>query len=74
MRLVLDRGTQAIHAKLERCIEQGLVDGSITSTAPSSTLAQSLYQVWLGASLMMKIGKRDDAFETSLTLAKRLLS
>ncbi|WP_426119010.1 TetR/AcrR family transcriptional regulator [Pseudomonas sp. DSP3-2-2] len=74
MRLVLDQGTQAIHAKLERCIEQGLVDGSITSAVPSATLAKSLYQVWLGASLMMKIGKREAAFETSLTLAKRLLS
>ena len=74
MRLVLDRGTQAINARLERCIEQGHVDGSITSAISNATLAQSLYQVWLGASLMMKIGKRPDAFEDAMSLAKRLLS
>jgi TetR/AcrR family transcriptional repressor of nem operon len=74
MRLVLDKGTQAVHVRLERCIEQGHADGSITSAIPNSTLAQSLYQIWLGASLMMKIGKRSSAFEDSLTMAKRLLS
>ncbi|WP_073162322.1 TetR/AcrR family transcriptional regulator [Pseudomonas asturiensis] len=74
MRRVLDRGTQAIHSKLERCIEQGRVDGSITTPLASSMLAQALYQLWLGASLMMKIGKRDDVFANTLTLAKRLLS
>lgn len=74
MRLVLDKGTQAINARLERCIEQGHVDGSITSAISNATLAQALYQIWLGASLMMKINKRPDAFEDSLTMAKRLLS
>ncbi|MOA37555.1 HTH-type transcriptional repressor NemR [compost metagenome] len=74
MRLVLDKGTQAVHMRLERCIEQGHADGSITSAIPNSTLAQSLYQIWLGASLMVKIGKRSSAFEHSLTMAKRLLS
>lgn len=74
MRGVLDQGTQAIHAKLEQCIEQGLADGSITSTTPSASLAQSLYHVWLGATLMMKIGKRGDAFENALSITKRLLS
>ncbi|UVM36332.1 TetR/AcrR family transcriptional regulator [Pseudomonas sp. B21-017] len=74
MRLVLDKGTQAVHVRLERCIAQGHADGSITSAIPNSTLAQSLYQIWLGASLMMKIGKRSSAFENSLAMAKRLLS
>ena len=59
---------------LERCIEQGRAEGSITSSLCDATLAQSLYQLWLGASLMMKLSKRSQAFEESLTMAKRLLS
>ncbi|RAI64803.1 TetR/AcrR family transcriptional regulator [Pseudomonas fluorescens] len=74
MRIVLDSGTQAIHSRLERCIEQGRVDGSITSTTPTPILAQSLYQIWLGASLMVKIAQRSDAFGDALNMAKRLLS
>ena len=74
MRRVLDTGTQAVIGLLERCIEQGRADGSITSSLCDATLAQSLYQLWLGASLMMKISKRSQAFEDSLTMAKRLLS
>ncbi|EJM55028.1 transcriptional regulator [Pseudomonas sp. GM48] len=74
MRTVLDNGTQAIHARLERCIEQGRTDGSITCNTPTPTLAQSLYQIWLGASLMVKIAKRPDAFGDALNMAKRLLS
>ncbi len=74
MRRVLDTGTQAVIGLLERCIEQGRADGSITSSLCDATLAQSLYQLWLGASLMMKISKRSQAFEDSLTMTKRLLS
>ena len=33
------------HGRGQAGTEQGLVDGSITSTAPSTTLAQSLYLI-----------------------------
>lgn len=74
MRLILDKGTVAVCAKIERCIEEGKADGSITSTAAPGELAELLYQMWLGASLMMKIGKRESAFENSMTMAKQLLA
>jgi TetR/AcrR family transcriptional repressor of nem operon len=74
MRQVLDKGTQAVMARLERGIGQGRVDGSITCAIPDPLLAQSLYQLWLGASLMKKIGQDKVAFDHALTMAKRLLS
>jgi len=74
MRLTLDKGTIAVCAKIERCIEEGKADGSITSSATPKELAELLYQMWLGASLMMKIGKRESAFENSMNMAKKLLA
>lgn len=74
MRLTLDWGTKAVCTKIERCIEQGQADGSITSTAAPKALAELLYQMWLGASLMMKIGRRENAFENAMNMAKRLLA
>lgn len=73
MRLMLDKGTKAVSAKIEQCIEEGQADGSITSVATPKALAESLYQMWLGASLMMKIGKRESAFENSMSMTKQLL-
>lgn len=74
MRQVLDNGTRAVTMKLERCIEQGRADGSIGSSISAAMLAQSLYQIWLGASLMMKIGQRDSTFDDAQRIAKRLMS
>jgi len=73
MRLMLDKGTKAVSAKIEQCIEEGQADGSITSATTPKALAESLYQMWLGASLVMKIGKRESAFENSMSMTKQLL-
>lgn len=62
MRQVMDRGTRIVIGRLGRCIEQGKADGSITAKAEDSVLAEALYQLWLGASLMAKLGDKDRAF------------
>ncbi len=56
MRAVLQAGTQAIGARIEHGIEAGRADGSLPpgSLAPA-ILAASLYEHWLGASLLAKI-------------------
>jgi TetR/AcrR family transcriptional repressor of nem operon len=74
MRSVLEEGTALIIQRITRCIEQGKADGSITTTQDAEALAESLYQLWLGASLLVKVRNTTTAFETALITSARLLA
>ena len=74
MRSVLRTGTDAIITRLTHCVQGGQADGSITSTLPAPVLAESLYQLWLGASLLSKLGRHEEPFAAALASTKRLLS
>ncbi|HEX8613927.1 MAG TPA: TetR/AcrR family transcriptional regulator [Telluria sp.] len=74
MRAVLASGTAGIVERLSRCIEAGQADRSITSDAPARALAEALYQMWLGASLMTKVSNTNDSFATAFDITERLLS
>jgi TetR/AcrR family transcriptional repressor of nem operon len=74
MRGVLEEGTALIIERITRCVQQGMADGSITSTQDAETLAESLYQLWLGASLLVKVRNTTAAFDTALITSERLLA
>jgi TetR/AcrR family transcriptional repressor of nem operon len=74
MRGVLEEGTTLIIERITRCVQEGKADGSITSTQDAETLAESLYQLWLGASLLVKVRNTTAAFDTALITSKRLLA
>lgn len=74
MRGVLEEGTALIILRITRCVEQGVADGSITSTQDAETLAEALYQLWLGASLLVKVRNTTAAFDTALITSERLLA
>lgn len=74
MRGVLEEGTTLIIERITRCVEQGMADGSITSIQDAGTLAESLYQLWLGASLLVKVRNTTAAFDTALITSERLLA
>ncbi len=74
MRVVLQKGTDAIIERIAHCIKQGQLDGSIQAETSASALAQSLYQLWLGASLLAKLSKDRAPFDTALINTKRLLA
>ncbi|MFJ4588525.1 TetR/AcrR family transcriptional regulator [Pseudomonas moraviensis] len=74
MRGVLEEGTALIIERITRCVQQGMADGSITSAQDAESLAESLYQLWLGASLLVKVRNTTAAFDTALTTSKRLLA
>ncbi|WP_235001386.1 TetR/AcrR family transcriptional regulator [Nitrosovibrio sp. Nv4] len=73
MRLVLKKGTDAIIGRIAKCIAQGHADGSIPAGTEAPVLAESLYQLWLGASLLAKLGKDGAPFDTALSAMERLL-
>ncbi|MEB0055099.1 TetR family transcriptional regulator C-terminal domain-containing protein, partial [Pseudomonas sp. FG1] len=62
MRAVLEKGTALIIERITRCVEQGKSDGSITAPTHASILAEALYQMWLGASLLVKVNRTHEPF------------
>jgi TetR/AcrR family transcriptional repressor of nem operon len=74
MRGVLEEGTALIIERITRCVQQGMADGSITSAQDAESLAESLYQLWLGASLLVKVRNTTAAFDTALITSRRLLA
>ncbi|MBN6150149.1 TetR/AcrR family transcriptional regulator [Xanthomonas sp. AmX2] len=73
MRASLKRGTSAIIDRLARAIEAGVAEGSLSIDGEPHTVAQSLYQLWLGASVMVKIVRNTQPFETALGTTARIL-
>ncbi len=74
MRVVLEKGTALIVERITRCVEQGKEDGSIESSLDASMLAEALYQMWLGASLLVKVNRTREPFDAALAMSRRLLS
>src|SRR5690606_9949494 len=73
MRGVLEVGTAKIIKRITACVEMGVADGSIHPEGDNEGFAESLYQLWLGASLLVKVNKSTASFDKALTMTKRLL-
>ncbi|RKP45919.1 TetR/AcrR family transcriptional regulator [Trinickia fusca] len=66
MRAALKRGTDRVIACLARGIEAGNADGSVTGVADPQAAALSLYQNWLGASLLAKITRSREPLDMAM--------
>lgn len=73
MRGVLERGTAKIIQRITACVDMGVADGSVDADGNSRDFAESLYQLWLGASLLVKVNKSTESFDTAMSTTKRLL-
>ncbi len=74
MRLALKTGTAAVIARLARVIKEGKSDGSVSIVGSPAVVAHTLYQLWMGASIMWKISHDRAAFKTALAATERILS
>lgn len=74
MRAVLDKGTAMIIQRILAGVQRGQADGSIASDVDAPLLAESLYQLWLGASLLVKVRHSAEPFEAAYQMSQRLLS
>ncbi|MFC3550627.1 TetR/AcrR family transcriptional regulator [Lysobacter cavernae] len=66
MRAVLERGTRSVVERLARCIEAGKADGSLPAALDAHAVALTLYQSWLGASLLAKIARERAPLDTAM--------
>jgi TetR/AcrR family transcriptional repressor of nem operon len=73
MRLVLRRGTRAIVARLTAAVAAGVEEGSLAVEGDAGAVAAALYQLWLGASVMAKIERTTQPFETALASTRQML-
>ncbi|MFP6850929.1 MAG: TetR/AcrR family transcriptional regulator [Pseudomonas sp.] len=74
MRAVLKRGTSGIIDRLARAIQTGVEEGSLKVCDEPHAVAQSLYQLWVGASVMVKISKSMQPFATAMSTTRQALS
>ncbi|GGN38852.1 TetR/AcrR family transcriptional regulator [Streptomyces fuscichromogenes] len=73
MRLALKEGTSEIVDRIERTIADGLADGSLSVDSEARELAQALYDMWLGASIMAKIHRSPAPLDTATAVTRKLL-
>ncbi|MFG3448500.1 TetR/AcrR family transcriptional regulator [Stenotrophomonas sp. NPDC047960] len=73
MRATLQRGTAGIISRLATVLEAGAREGSLSFAGNPQAMAQSLYELWLGASLMAKIVRNRQPFDNALRTAHHLI-
>ena len=73
MRGALKHGTSGIIHRLRHAIEGGVLEGSLSIDEEPSSIAQSIYQLWLGASVMVKIVRTTQPFESAMTTTREIL-
>ena len=74
MRLALKAGTSAIVSRLSRVLEEGVADGSIAISGSPAATAQTLYQLWMGASVISKISQDRAAFFNANATTEQILA
>ncbi|USD67577.1 TetR/AcrR family transcriptional regulator [Vibrio sp. SCSIO 43136] len=72
MREALNRGAARIVLAIAKGIEAGIDDGSIQVQDATGT-AKTLYQLWLGASLLNKLSQDGEHLHHALSTTKQLL-
>jgi TetR/AcrR family transcriptional repressor of nem operon len=73
MRAVLNQGTSAIIARMADAIERGVAEGSLAIDDSPQQIAESLYQLWLGASVMVKIVRGAAPFDSAMAVTRQML-
>lgn len=74
MRVALLRGTDLIVERLAVCIAEGLEDGSLRGAFNAQDTALTLYQLWLGASLLTKLRRDRSALQAAMHATLALLN
>lgn len=66
MRNALRRGTHRVIERLAQCIAEGIADGSLPTDLDVPRSAQTLYEMWLGATLLTKIRRDRSALDGAM--------
>ncbi len=73
MRLTLREGTDRVVARIAQCLEDARQDGSVATAVNARDTALTLYELWLGASLLAKLRRDGSPFEHAMRSTELLL-
>jgi len=73
MRVTLQSGTSGIISRLAQALETGMTEGSLVIDDKPRTVAESLYQLWLGASVMVKIVRHTGPFDSAMGMTQKII-
>jgi len=73
MRKTLREGTDGVQKRLALCLEEARLDGSVPASLDASSTAETLYALWLGASLLSKLRRDGSAFDQATRSTELLL-
>lgn len=73
MRAALNHGTSAIIGRLSVAIETGAAEGSLKIDTNPRAVAENLYQLWLGASVMVKIVRSAKPFDSAIAMTRQIM-
>ncbi|GLY28665.1 TetR/AcrR family transcriptional regulator [Kineosporia sp. NBRC 101731] len=73
MRLALKSGTSQVIDRVEKAIAGGIEDGSLTVRGEARATAESLYELWLGASVMAKVNRHLQPMDNAVLVTRQLL-
>lgn len=73
MSRILERSVKTIVDKLADTLREGVADGSIGTHKNSDELAGTLYHLWLGASLVAGLSRKNTALTSALRVTKDLI-
>lgn len=74
MRSALRIGTAKIMQRLAKAIEDARADGSLAVEGDALFLSETLYELWMGASLLEKITRNDEPLKTAMAATHRILN
>ncbi|MET3075134.1 TetR/AcrR family transcriptional regulator [Pantoea leporis] len=73
MRGTLQTGTAGIIARLADALEAGVEEGSLSIDDKPVHVAESLYQLWVGASVMVKIVRNTGPFNSAMSMTQKII-
>lgn len=74
MRQTLEKGTAGIVMRLADAIQAGVAEGSVHIEEKPDVVAETLYQLWLGASVMVKIVRNKRPFNSAMAVTQQRLN
>ncbi|QIQ01907.1 TetR/AcrR family transcriptional regulator [Streptomyces liangshanensis] len=73
MRLTTKAGTAEIVDRIEAMITRGVTDGSVSVDDLPRATAETLYDLWIGASMIAKIHGSPGQLDRAMTVTRRIL-
>ncbi len=73
MRLELKKGIESIIDRLERTIREGAQDESVRAEVDPRAIAETLYDIWVGASIVAKINRSPQPLDSATAATRQLL-